>query len=323
MKLFLREHRFHIIFQSFLIFFVLFIIWLSGFRKYNIIFYCLFLYFFFFICYLIFNYRTRRKMYQRLSKPLTAIEDSLNRLDETPLSAAVSELLRSLYRLFQAQSLSLQKKQEEHLVFIDRWIHQMKTPLSILELIAQELDEPESSNLREEIDRLKIGLSTVLYMSKLRTIEDDFQIKRVHLPSLFEEVHKDNRRLFIRKGVYPKIVSCKNVIVETDEKWLFFIMNQLISNAVKYSAGKAKEILFYIDERDKKVIFKVQDFGVGIPTTDIKRIFDPFYTGENGRVFKESTGVGLYITKEVISYLGHDIEVESKVGRGTTFTIIF
>jgi len=323
MRLFFREHRSFIVFQIIQVAIVLGIIWLAGYHNYGIIGYCLFLYFVICGCYLFYKYLTRRKLYHLLSFSFTELDESLQKLDYAPLSTAVSEQLRVQYNLFQSQMLNLQNKQDEHLTFIDKWIHQMKTPISVLELIASELDEPDSSNIREEIDRLKSGLATVMYMSKLRTIKQDFHIKRVHLPSLLEEINRDNKRLFIRNNVYPKLAKDEDITIETDEKWLFFIINQLISNAIKYTAGRSKEITFSIFQQNNQAIFEIRDYGVGIPETDIKRIFTAFYTGENGRYFRESTGVGLYIVKEVITYLDHDIEVESTVGEGSTFRIIF
>lgn len=209
-------------------------------------------------------------------------------------------------------------------MFMDRWVHQMKTPLSVIELTAKDLDEPESSNIREETERMKTGLNTVLYMARLRTIEQDFQIKRVTLAKLIHEANQDNKRFYIRNKVYPKLQEEETrVLVETDEKWLLFMVTQLIQNAVKYSVGRSNHIALSLYKRNNKAVFAVTDFGVGIPKADQKRIFQAFYTGENGRHFRESTGMGLYLVKEATSYLGHALEMESTVGEGTIFRIVF
>lgn len=92
---------------------------------------------------------------------------------------------------------------------------------------------------------------------------------------------------------------------------------------MKYSSGKSNRIVISIHEKGKEAILEVKDFGIGIPETDKRRIFDPFFTGENGREYRESTGMGLYLVKETLTYLGHQIEVESEVGIGTSFRIIF
>jgi two-component system, OmpR family, sensor histidine kinase YxdK len=109
----------------------------------------------------------------------------------------------------------------------------------------------------------------------------------------------------------------------TDEKWLFFLLTQLVQNAVKYSTGKAKHLLLSVYEREGEAVLEVKDFGLGIPVVDKKRIFTKFYTGENGRKYRESTGMGLYLVKEVADKLEHGIELESEVDEGTTIRIIF
>ena len=199
----------------------------------------------------------------------------------------------------------------------------MKTPISVIELMARDLDEPYSSSIRDENEKLKTGLNTVLHMSRLRLIHQDFHIKQLHLDRIIEQVNQENKRLFIRNRVYPKVETEKDIVVESDEKWLFFMISQLVHNAVKYSAEKSNQFLYRIYEREGSPVLEIVDFGIGIPQSDIKRIFNAFFTGENGRAYKESTGVGLYVTKEVATYLGHALEVESVVGEGTTFRIVF
>lgn len=164
----------------------------------------------------------------------------------------------------------------------------------------------------------------VLYMARLRTIEQDFRIKPVELESLVQEVNRENKRFFIRNEVYPILEKERDgITVETDEKWLVFIMTQLIQNAVKYSAGISGQMVISLYERNGSAIFEVTDSGVGIPEEDRNRIFNAFYTGENGRKYRESTGMGLFLVKEVADYLGHGIDMESTVGKGTTFRILF
>ena len=207
---------------------------------------------------------------------------------------------------------------------MDRWVHQMKTPLSVIELTAQTLDEPESSSIREETDRMRNGLNTVLYMARLRTIAEDFQIKPVILPKLVHEVNQENKRFYIRHEVYPQLKEEKpGIKVETDEKWIFFLLTQIIHNAVKYSTGKTKHLDISLYERCGEAVLEVKDFGIGIPVVDQKRVFNKFYTGENGRKYRESTGMGLYLVKEVADKLEHRIELESTIGEGTTIRIIF
>lgn len=323
MKLFFREHLL-LIFVQLIQFTVIFsIYWLDGYQQLKPAFYGIFLGFFILCCYLFYQYYSRRQYYGRLSQPLESLDESFQKPEQTPVSEALESLLREQYKHYQIQIKKLEYTQEEHLKFMDQWVHQMKTPLSVIELSAQNLDEPDSSNIREETDRMKIGLNTVLYMARLRSIEQDFHIKPVVLSKIIHEVNGENKRFYIRNKVYPKLQIEKELTVESDEKWLYFMLTQLINNAVKYSAGKGNHILLSLYEREKEAVLEVKDYGVGIPHTDLKRVFAPFFTGENGRKFRESTGMGLYLTKEVAEHLGHRIELDSTVGEETTFRIIF
>jgi two-component system, OmpR family, sensor histidine kinase YxdK len=324
MKLFIKEHALLILVQIIQFFVILTIYYLDGYHHLLPALYAVFLGLFFLGGYLTYHYYSRRLFYKRLTYQLESLDQSLQKSEHTPISEALDCLLKNQYKYYQEQIKRLESRQEEHLKFMDQWVHQMKTPLSVIELIAQNLDEPESSNIREETHRMKTGLNTILYMARLRTIELDFHIKPVDLAKLVSDVNHENKRYYIRNQVYPQFSQEKEgLMVETDEKWLFFMLSQLINNAVKYSKGKSKTISISIYERNGEAVLEVMDYGVGIPESDKRRIFEPFFTGENGRRFRESTGMGLYLTREAAQQLGHTIEIDSKAGEGTSIRIIF
>jgi len=324
MRLFFKQHSLLLAVQTVQLAVILSIFWLDGFHDLRLFFYSAFLNYFILAIYLVYHYISHRKLYDRLKTPLTRLDDTFQLTDRAPLSVAFDKVLREQYVLYQSQLEFIEKQQEEHRKFMDQWVHQMKTPLSVIELTAQNLDEPDSSSIREETDRMKTGLNTVLYMARFKTIEQDFHIKHVELSKVVQEVNGENKRFYIRNQVYPKLViEREGITVETDEKWLFFILSQLFNNAVKYSAGKSNSIVISIYEKEKEAVLEIKDFGIGIPDTDKLRIYHPFFTGENGRKYRESTGMGLYLVKETLNHLGHRLEMESEAGVGTTFRIIF
>ncbi|PAF15536.1 sensor histidine kinase [Terribacillus saccharophilus] len=324
MKLFLREHVLLIMVQLFQCVMVPILFWLDGYRDVGVSVYAFFLSLLLITAFLCYRYFSRRNFYKRLQHSLTSLDQSLETTERAPISGALDDLLAAQFRLYQEELLKGEDRQDEHLLFMDRWVHQMKTPLSVIELTAQTLDEPESSSIREETDRMREGLNTVLYLARLRTITEDFHIKPVVLSKLIHEVNQENKRFYIRNEVFPVLKEEKaGVIVETDEKWLFFLLAQLVHNAVKYSAGKSNQLVLSLYERSGELVLEVKDFGVGVPVVDRKRIFNKFYTGENGRKYRESTGMGLYLVKEVADKLEHGLEMDSTVGEGTTFRIIF
>ncbi|MBM7541661.1 sensor histidine kinase [Amphibacillus cookii] len=324
MKLFLREHLLLIIIQLIQCALIITLFWLDGYRGLGVTIYAIFLSLVLLTVFLIYRYMSRKKLYRRLQNPLQTLDESLETTERAPISEALDQLLISQYRLYQEELQKAVSRQDEHLLFMDRWVHQMKTPLSVIELTAQTLDEPESSSIREETDRMRNGLNTVLYMARLRTITEDFQIKPVMLSKLVHEVNRENKRFYIRNEVYPQLKEERpSILVETDEKWIFFLLTQLVHNAVKYSTEKTNHLVISIYERLGEAVLEVKDFGVGIPVVDKKRVFNKFYTGENGRKYRESTGMGLYLVKEVAEKLEHRLELESTVGEGTTIRIIF
>ncbi|MCR6108386.1 sensor histidine kinase [Salipaludibacillus agaradhaerens] len=324
MKLFLKEHSLLIVIQIIQLSGVIGVLWLDGYRDLKLSVYAIFLGLVVLTGYLAYHYISHRHFYARLSNPLMSLDDSYQKTEAVPMAKALDQLLKAQYKHYHKQIKTLEKQQEEHLTFIDQWVHQMKTPLSVIDLTARNVEEPESSDIRAETDRMKNGLNTVLYMARLRTLEQDFHFKPVSLSTLVKEVNHENKRFYIRHNVYPEVrQQSPHITVETDEKWLMFIISQLVNNAVKYSTGIASKMTIAVYEKNREAILEVTDFGVGIPTQDMKRVFNAFYTGENGRTFRESTGMGLYLVKEVLDQLGHRIELESKEGEGSTFRIIF
>lgn len=324
MKLFLKENSGYIVIQCLQIILFSLIILLGGFDEYALLAYGIFISFSLFVCYLAFRYYRRRHVYKKLTNRPKQIRELIESTDPVPIGEALDQYNKYQYHLYVDHLKQAVDEQKNHLKFIDLWVHQMKTPLSVIELTAKELDEPDSSNIREETGALQNGLNTILYMARMRTIQEDFQIKPVLLESIIKEVNQANKRLYIRNRVYPYLViKHDNLTVETDEKWLYFILEQLLHNAVKYTNGKNNRIDIVISKMNASAVIEITDHGVGIPLYDQKRIFHAFYTGDNGRRFRESTGMGLYLTKEVCNYLNHRIEVESIVDRGTTFRLYF
>lgn len=328
MRLFIREHALLLAVQLMQFAAILSIYWLDGYRDLPTALYAVFLGFFFLSCYLIYQYISRRRYYHRLSRPLETLDESFQTLEDKPASKALERLLHSQYRHYQQQLTAVKLQQEQHLTFIDQWVHQMKTPLSVIELTVQNIDDPESASIREELELMRRGLYTVLYMARLRAFEQDFHIKPVVLPKLISEVVHDHKRLFIRNSIFPEVnVSSPGITAQSDEKWLFFMLSQLISNAIKYSAaadktGSGQKVTVSCYIRGKDAVIEVKDQGIGIPKSDHKRVFTPFFTGDNGRGLRESTGMGLYLTKEAADRLGHRLELESAACEGTVIRII-
>lgn len=164
----------------------------------------------------------------------------------------------------------------------------------------------------------------LLNTARLEKFEMDFHLKKTSLNHVIRDVLIAHKRLCIRHNVIPQIHG--EVWTETDEKWMTVVLNQIVSNAIKNCKNKkgVKNLIFHLEQNtDTSSKLSITDEGRGIAPHDIPRIFDPFFTGENGRSAGESTGMGLYLATQVCSKFGRELSVSSEFGIGTTFTITF
>ncbi len=323
MRLFLRDQLLFLALYFLQLALLLLLFWLDGYWHGSIVLYGIFLSTFFAVAYLAVRYLTHRHLYSRLSEPVRSLDEMLQKTGDAPLAEAMDRTFDAQYRLYKEQLHLYESKQREYNTFIQQWVHQMKTPISIIHLLLQDADDARSTSVREELDRLKRGLETVLYIARLDRFEQDFLIEPVELRTLVQGVLSENKRLFIRNQVFPEWKMDEQWIVESDEKWLAFVLNQLVTNAVRYSAGKSQKVTFSAFTRGRNVVLEVRDYGIGIPHQDVQRVFQPYFTGENGRKYPESTGMGLYLVKEICNRLHHCVELESRVGEGTAVRIVF
>ncbi|MGX6444667.1 sensor histidine kinase [Neobacillus sp. K501] len=323
MKLFLREQLplFFIYFLQLLT--VLFVFWIDGYQNLSIILYAVILSVCILTGYLIYRYLTHRTFYKRLEKPRETIEEFSHDGSGTPLAKSLQELLGNQHRQFRSDLHNYQQKLKDHIQFINQWVHQMKTPLSVIHLMVQDEDEPRFAAIADELDRMKKGLEMVLYTARLDEFEHDFYVETLSLEQVVRLVTSSQKRLFIRKRVFPMVEINKEMTITSDEKWLAFAITQIITNAVRYSNAENKKIYIRGYKRGMNVVLEIQDEGVGIAKSDLSRVFDPYFTGENGRNFQESTGMGLYLVKQICDKLGHRVEIESIVNQGTTVRFLF
>lgn len=325
MKIFLLEHLSFVLLYLFnMLFLFVFYRNIGGFETIENMYYFIFLSNFLLGVFLLYRYFSHKKLYDKLTKMPSKLEDTLSSAGTGPVSEGVNRLLQVQYNLYQEQIQMYKRKQEQHLTFIHQWVHQMKTPISVIHLILQENEgEPYIESIEQEVERISRGLNIAMNMARLDSFEYDFTVETILLHSIVAEVVNEQKRYFIRKKVYPEVRIDLNMSVKSDRKWLKFIVEQLLVNAIKYTEGENKKVIILAYENSKGKVLEVKDQGVGIPKNDIRRVFEPFYTGENGRKFGESTGMGLYLVNEICKKLEHEIEIESRQGEGTTIRIIF
>ncbi|MFM1651892.1 sensor histidine kinase [Brevibacillus sp. B_LB10_24] len=242
------------------------------------------------------------------------------------------QILQDQHMDFMSKLTQYRKQQDFHHDFTNQWVHQMKTPVSVIDLLIQQSKELQPApplqellqSIREENERITYGLEMMLHTARLDKFELDLHVKQLDLLQLVRRVVNRYKKACIRWSIYPKVTGDEQTVA-TDEKWLGFVLNQLVTNALKYSRDKPgnKQLLIVVEQTVQGCRLRVTDEGIGIAEQDQPRVFDPFFTGDNGRLYPESTGMGLYLAKQICSRLGHRLELQSVPGEGTTATIHF
>ncbi|URZ16544.1 sensor histidine kinase [Clostridium felsineum] len=285
------------------------------------------------IVFLMHDYYKNKRFYNQLNLILKAEEDLDSILNLGRGNTAEEKLFRKIllnvYRLSENKTVKYEKQHKEYIYFVNQWVHQMKTPVSVINLTLQdEINEENKEvfeSILEENEKLQHGIDMMLYNARLNEFNLDFNVEELSITKVLRQVINDNKKSLIRYHIFPRIIEEEEVLVETDRKWIKFVINQIVINAIKYSKTEKgdKHITFEVKEEKSKIILKIVDEGIGIPKEDINRVFDAFFTGKNGRKTDESTGMGMYLSKKICGELGHDIFAETNKVKGASFSIVF
>lgn len=195
------------------------------------------------------------------------------------------------------------------------WAHQIKTPIASMRLNLQNEDSALSRKLSADLFRIEQYVEMVLTFLRLNSDSTDYVIKEYDLDSIIKSAVKKFSYDFIVKKISLIYESVDKTVI-TDEKWLSFVIEQVLSNSLKYT--KNGSITISLSEDDK---LSIRDTGIGIAPNDLPRIFENGYTGFNGRIDKKASGIGLYLCRRICHNLGHGISADSKIGEGTVITI--
>lgn len=219
----------------------------------------------------------------------------------------------------------LKEQNKERFYFLSHWMHHLKTPVSVIELIiSKERKSEVLDKIQNENKRLHSSIEQGLTMIRMDSFENDFELKSVDLLVTLRKLINARKREWIYQTIFPSIeFDEEDAFIITDPKWNEIMIDQVISNAIKYSGHKAgnKKLVFHIERQKGDVSLSIIDEGVGIPDYDLERVFQPFFTGENGRKHPNSTGIGLYLSKKIADKLGAAIEIQSRQDEGTTVKI--
>lgn len=260
------------------------------------------------------------KFYSMHKKLLAATQTITITLDNLPKTSSLIEqdyqhLLELLYqhqsKIFTETAASKQHMQDYYAM----WVHQIKVPISAMHLLME--GSEKNSPLKIELFKIEQYVEMALSYVRLESNNTDYLIKEYNLDSIVKQAVRKYAPLFIAKKIRLDI-SDINVEVITDEKWAQFVIEQILSNSLKYT----KTGTITISLKNSKTLV-ISDTGIGIAPEDISRIGEKGFTGYNGRIDKKSTGLGLYLCKEILKKLSHKIYIESQLYKGTTIYIDF
>lgn len=232
------------------------------------------------------------------------------------LCDALYEIDKSMYEEIESYQDNLRDYKE----YIELWIHEVKLPISSAKLMIHNREHNERK-LKGQIIRIENYVEQVLYYARLDSSEKDYIIRSCDLGIIIRNVIKRNQDSLLYQKIKVEINQI-NYTVLSDNKWLEFIINQIVSNSIKYHQRDNCKITFNVIKRNN-IALEIIDNGMGIKTSDLSRVFDKSFTGENGHLVSSSTGMGLYIVKRLCDKLGHEIIVESHYGQYTKVTLYF
>lgn len=280
----------------------------------------------FLFSYLIYKFIVYKKLYGILEEgkisPQYKTEDDYEYKD-------VVDYLRQVHKSYILQLYNMELKLEEKDILMSQWIHNMKTSVAVIELAADEGLEKNDDNMEifkdiiEEKCKLQDNLEGALNVFRLEKFSKDYIPEKVNLKELVLMGINSKKRDFIYSKVFPKVNIDEKIVVYTDKKWGSYVLEQIISNAIKYSNKKNSKVNINAMKDENKVILTIEDEGIGIKKQYINRVFDLFFTGNNGRGNKESTGIGLYMCKLVCEKLNNEISIQSEEGKGTIVSISY
>ncbi len=272
------------------------------------------------ICVVAADYCACRRRCRKLAEFRAAVEVSLDGLTECshPVEQQYQELLRTLSDAKQELERQAGQREREQTEYYTMWVHQIKTPIAALKLLLEE--EKDAGELRQEelseLFRIEQYAEMALGYTRLKSESTDFVFRRLKLDDVIREAVRKYAKQFIRKKISLHYEPTGQMVL-TDEKWLGFVLGQLLSNALKYTPRGS--ITISMEDHSLRIF----DTGIGIREEDLPRVCEMGYTGYNGRAEKRSTGIGLYLCSSILKKLGHGFSITSEEGKGTCVSITF
>ena len=280
----------------------------------------------FFLFPLIWDYHRRRGYYKRLLQLLDQLDEKtlLMEIAERPgfLDAKIVSYILKQNNKYQNDKIAeMQKQSRDYRDFLDTWVHEIKTPITSARLIIENEKNPTTLKIEDELRKIDNFVELVLYYARSSDVEKDFKVENTTLKALVSTALKTYSKPIIQAGGRIHMEGM-DIPVCADSKSCSFIIGQVISNAIKYRQEEFR-LEFRSQVQKNRIALLIHDNGIGISRADLSRVFDKGFTGENGRRFPKSTGIGLYLCKKLCDRMNIAISISSEKGQGTTVALYF
>lgn len=278
---------------------------------------------------MIIEYLIKRNFYTNLLKTLDELEEKylITEIIKSPNFTEGKILKDALEQIDKAMAENVNKYKymmEDYKEYIDLWIHEIKTPIATSKMIIENNKNEITKSIDEELEKIENYIEQALFYARSSTVEKDYYIRKTNLQDIVNESIKKNKNILIAEKISLNIHEL-DMTVNTDSKWIIFILNQIIQNSVKYKKSREpSQIEIYAKQGKENIILYIKDNGIGIKKGEVTRVFEKSFTGTNGReTNKKSTGIGLYLCKKLCDKLGTSIELNSVQDKGTEVRIVF
>ena len=280
----------------------------------------------FFLFSLIWDYHRRSGYYKRLLQLLDQLDEKtlLMEIAERPgfLDAKIVSYILKQNNKYQNDKIAeMQKQSRDYRDFLDTWVHEIKTPITSARLIIENEKNPTTLKIEDELRKIDNFVELVLYYARSSDVEKDFKVENTTLKALVSTALKTYSKPIIQAGGRIHMEGM-DIPVCADSKSCSFIIGQVISNAIKYRQEEFC-LEFRSQVQKNRIALLIHDNGIGISKADLSRVFDKGFTGENGRRFPKSTGIGLYLCKKLCDRMNIAISISSEKGQGTTVALYF
>ena len=275
---------------------------------------------------IIIEYFKRKKFYDNLLKMLEELDEKylITEIIKNPNFLEGKIFKNTLEQIDKSMLENVNKYKymtEDYKEYIELWIHEIKIPISASKMVIENNKNAITKSIDEELDKVENYIEQALFYARSNTVEKDYYIRKVVLKEIVNESIKKNKSSLIQEKISIDIHDLE-IEVNTDNKWIVFILNQIIQNSIKYRKKENSVIEIYANQGKENVILYIKDNGIGIKQGEITRVFEKGFTGTNGRLSnKKSTGIGLYLCKKLCNKLG--IELNSVQNEVTEVKLVF